>query len=215
MDRKSILEQAAQYVRSFFSSHVNDKLVYHNLYHTEKVVDAVLTIARHYGLDDRDLFVVSMAAWFHDVGYLTGGARDHEQRGAAMAEAFLGGTGTEGPTIGAIKACILATKLPQNPTNLLENIVCDADLFHLGTDEFPSRNKLMRKEAEALQGRKIDKEEWRKSTIHLLESHHYHTEYCQLLLDEKKQENLKKQKMKMKDAGEDPAADPIATLIEE
>jgi predicted metal-dependent HD superfamily phosphohydrolase len=213
MDYKTVLEQAQQYVRSFFGSHVNEKLIYHDLQHTEKVAGAVLTIARHYRLNERDLFVVTVAAWFHDIGYLTGGGTDHEQRGALMAETFLGGTGVDASTIDAIKKCILATKPPQYPTNLLENIVCDADLFHLGTDEFSARNKLMRKEAEALQGRKISKDEWRKGTIRLLETHRYHTDYCQSLLEEKKQANLEELKKKMKDA--DPVVDPIAALLHE
>ena len=213
MDHKSILEQAEHYARSFFGSHVNEKLIYHNLYHTEKVVEASLTIARHYRLNEQDMFVVTIAAWFHDIGYLTGGGLDHEQRGAAMAAAFLEGTGVDASTIEAIKGCILATKLPQSPVSLPEKIVCDADLFHLGTDEFATRNKLMRKEAEALQGREIGKGEWRKGTIRLLEAHRYHTEYCQSLLDEKKQANLMKLKMKINDA--DPVADPIAALLHE
>jgi hypothetical protein len=96
------------------------------------------------------------------------------------------------------------------PANLLEEIVCDADLFHFGTDEFGERNKLLRKEVEALQHKKISKEEWRTGTIRLLESHHFHTDYCQLLLNEKKQEHLDKLKAK------EPAfssSDPIATLL--
>ena len=74
--------------------------------------------------------------------------------------------------------------------SLDEQIVCDADLFHLGTDEFAERNKLLRKEAEALSGGKIGKEDWRRSTIRLLEGHKYYTDYCRDLLGEKQWENL-------------------------
>jgi predicted metal-dependent HD superfamily phosphohydrolase len=207
MDYKSIQEEAQQYVRSYFNAHLNEKLIYHNRYHTEKVVEAATTIARHYRLGERDLFIVTVAAWFHDIGYLKGGGTDHEQKGAVMADAFLAGTGVDAATIDAVKKCILATKLPQSPSNLLEDIVCDADLFHLGTDEFSERNKLMRKEAEAVQGKKIAKDDWRRSTIRLLESHQYHTEYCRSLLDEKKRENLAK--LKLKDV------DPISVLLRE
>jgi hypothetical protein len=105
----------------------------------------------------------------------------------------------------------MATQIPQKPANLLENIVCDADLFHLGTDEFSERNKLMRKEAEAMQNRKISKDEWRKSTIRLLETHQYQTDYCRLLLNETKQENLMKLRMK-----DDPdPRNPISVLLHE
>jgi hypothetical protein len=87
--------------------------------------------------------------------------------------------------------------LPQTAANRLEEIVCDADLFHLGTDDFSEYNKLMRKEVEAKKGISIDKNEWRKSTIRLFESHHYYTDYCQVLLNDKKKENLDKLRAKL------------------
>jgi hypothetical protein len=101
-----------------------------------------------------------------------------------------------------VKGCILATVWPQNPTTFLQQIVCDADLFHLGTPEFGDWNKLVRKEAEQRLGKKIDKAEWRKSTIRLLESHTYQTDYCRDLLDKQKRKNLEKLKEKDQEAEE-------------
>jgi predicted metal-dependent HD superfamily phosphohydrolase len=196
MDYTSILEQVRHYVKSLFDTQVNGKLFYHNLDHTQSVAEKAGMIAQHYQLNDADFFIVNVAAWFHDSGYLTGEMGGHEERGARMAEAFLTGTGVGQAVIGSIRQCILATQLPQRPTVLLDEIVCDADLFHFGTDEFGERNKLMRKEAEAVHHKKFSKEEWRRGTIRLLEGHHYHTDYCKLLLDEKKQENLAKLKAK-------------------
>ena len=190
MDYHLILDQTQQYVRDFFGSHVDEKIIYHDRTHTEQVVKAVRMIAQHYQLSERDFFIVNVAAWFHDAGYYKGGALGHEQRGAEMAISFLTGTGVDAEAIQSVKGCVLATQIPQKPTNLLEDIVCDGDLFHLGTDDFSERNKLMRKEMEAVKGQKISKEDWRKGTIRLLESHHFHTDFCRLLLNEKKQENL-------------------------
>jgi hypothetical protein len=59
----------------------------------------------------------------------------------------------------------------------------------------------MRKEAEALQDKKISKDEWRRTTIRFLESHQYYTDYCRLLLNEQQQENLDKLKEKDPDGG--------------
>lgn len=196
MDYSNILEQAEHYVRNFFDNHVNDKLIYHNRRHTERVVDAAVQIAQHYQLNDAEFFIVKVAAWFHDIGYLTGEGPGHEERGARVAEAFLEGTGVDRGIIESIRKCILATQLPQRAITLVEQIVCDADLYHLGTDDFPERNKLMRKEAEAIHNKKISKEEWRRGTIRLLEGHHYYTDYCRLLLNEKQQENLEKLRAK-------------------
>jgi len=83
----------------------------------------------------------------------------------------------------------------------LEQIVCDADLYHFGTDDFAIGDKQMRKEAEALHHVRINKDEWRNGTIALLENHHYWTEYCKNVLHKKKMQNLDKLKKKAKEAG--------------
>ena len=203
MDYNNILEQAQHYVKSYFDNHVNEKLVYHNIKHTEMVVDAARQIGQHYQLNDADFFTVVVAAWFHDIGYFTGEPAGHEERGAKVAQSYLEGTGVERAVIEAVCRCIIATKLPQRAVVLTEQIVCDADLYHLGTNDFGDRNKLMRKEAEALQDKKISKDEWRKTTIRFLESHQYYTDYCRLLLNEQQQENLNKLKEKDPEAGSD------------
>jgi len=196
MDYRSITEQAQHYVRTYFDTHADDQLIYHNLYHTEQVVKAATQIARHYNLNETDLFIVQVAAWFHDIGYLTGGAAGHEERGAKLVEAYLQGTGVEPAVVDGVRKCILATEIPQRAVSLTEQIVCDADLFHLGTNDFEERNKLMRKEAEAVRHEKISKEDWRKSAIRLLEGHQYYTDYCRLLLGDKQRENLAQLKHK-------------------
>ena len=201
MEYSTILEQAQHYVRSYFDKHVNEKLYYHNLKHTERVVEAATQIAQHYQLNDTDFFTVTIAAWFHDIGYLTGDGKGHEERGARIAQAYLEGTGVERAIIEAVSRCIIATQLPQRAVGLTEQIVCDADLYHLGTEDFGDRNKLMRKEAEAVQDRKISKEEWRRTTIRFLENHQYYTDYCRLLLNEQQLENLNKLKAKEPEAG--------------
>src|SRR5690606_37012723 len=123
--------------------------------------------------------------YFHDIGYCGYGKEGHEERSADIAEAFLKEKMVDAKVIAAIRECILATKMPQTPKNLLEEIVCDADLFHFGSEYFDIRNKLMRQEAEAY-GHTENKEEWRKNTIKLMEGHHYHTEYARNALEQKK-----------------------------
>ncbi|WP_142529155.1 Pycsar system effector family protein [Pedobacter westerhofensis] len=195
MNYLEVLDQVRAHVASLFHAKKDDKLIYHNLLHTEQVVKSVVKIANHYQLSDHDFFVVNAAAWFHDIGYLTS-FEHHEARGAESARQFLNVRGAEPEVTEMVVNCILATKMPQHPVGLLEQIICDADLFHLGGDNFKDRNKLMRREAEACWGKDIDKNDWRLKTISLFESHHYHTEYCQDLLSAKKQLNLQELKDK-------------------
>jgi predicted metal-dependent HD superfamily phosphohydrolase len=186
------LDKVRHHVKSFFGSKEIAQLLYHNLTHTESVVSNAARIADHYQLDDRNFFVVGAAAWFHDTGYYAGEAAGHEQLGAQLAAAFLKEDGIPDDIIEDVKGCILATLVPQKPKNLLQQIVCDADLFHFGTEAFAEKNKLMRKETEIRCNKKIDKAEWRKSTIELMEQHVFQTDYCRELLSRQKKKNLDK-----------------------
>lgn len=86
----------------------------------------------------------------------------------------------------------MATQMPQKPEGLLQQIVCDADLYHLGTDKFPERNKILRKEIEAIKHLEISKQQWREKNIEMLQSHQYHTDYVRLLLGDQYNKNLQK-----------------------
>ncbi|MEP7141728.1 MAG: Pycsar system effector family protein [Ferruginibacter sp.] len=205
MNYELITEQVRQYVTSYFATNTKEQLLYHDITHTESVVAATKQIAGHYGLNEHDLFVVVAAAWFHDMGYCKAGTPVmHEQKGADLADLFFKEKEVDEATVIAIENCVLATKMPQHPVTLQEQIVCDADLFHLGTDDFRKHNKQIRKEYEATRNIHISKEEWRKGTIQLLQSHQYHTDYCKALLNNKKQENLEKLLQKEKDNSMQP-----------
>jgi predicted metal-dependent HD superfamily phosphohydrolase len=208
MNYKDLQLRTEEFVRSYFSSATDERLAYHNMQHTERVVRAAMQIADHYQLVDRDYFIVVSAAWFHDIGYYTNPA-NHEAEGAIKAADFLKQNEVVPDVIAAVEQCILATKMPQTPKNLLEQIVCDADLFHLGTDDFTTTNKIMRKEVESIKGIKISKDQWRSNAIHLLETHQYHTDYARLLLNDKKEKNLEKLRKKAEEPEEIQEKQPL------
>ena len=195
MNYFKLSKEVEEHVVKYFQSHRDSQLPYHNLDHTRGVVKAAMQIADHSQLNERDFFIVITAAWFHDVGYFHG-VENHEKKGAEIAQDFLYRLDVDKETIQTICDCILATTLPQKAQTKLEEIVCDADLFHLGTDDFLEKNKLIRKEMENRKGHSISKNEWRKSTIQFLINHHYYTDYCQLLLNEKKKEHIERLRVK-------------------
>jgi predicted metal-dependent HD superfamily phosphohydrolase len=199
MNYQEQLKQISDYVHSYFIEHANGKFLYHNLGHTKEMVEASKKISDHYKLNEHDNFIVTAAAWFHDTGYLVAEIEVHEMKSAELAENYLVGAGVNIADIMEIKNCILATKLPQRPSTQLENIVCDADLYHLGTDHFKENSKLLKKETEAITGQPIDGTLWRANNIRLLESHEYHTDYCKELLTKVKLEHLEKLKRKQEE----------------
>jgi len=190
MDYNRLIEQVKNYVEDYIQQNKISKFCFHNDVHTFEVVEAASEMSQYYQLDEKDNFIIICAAYFHDLGYLNGGGADHEARGAALSESYLEGHGIPREIQEQVVNCIKATKMPQSPKTLLEQILCDADLFHLGGEQFDSRNKLMRKEMESVTGHSIDKDIWRSQTIELMRTHHYHTEYAKHKLDAIKSMNL-------------------------
>ena len=200
MTLKKELKAVSQYAKSLFGEYHRPDLAYHNLNHTQDVVENAKLIANSYNLSDDEYYMTIAAAWMHDLGYyVNNNAVNHEVESAKLAVDFLKERGFEDHMIEGVRNCILATKLPQTPDTLPEKILCDADLFHLGTDDFTDRQKLLRREMEFFKQAKIDKEIWLNDTFQLMMSHSFHTSYCQTLLNKKKSKNLKKLKEKLEE----------------
>ena len=188
--QEQLLATARNYVTEIFTKQVKTEFVFHNLEHTEDVVEACSYMADHFELSDDDRFTVLLAAWFHDTGYASGEAAGHEERSVSTVTNFLTQQGQEEDLIEKVASCIRATKMPQSPLTLLEKILCDADLYHLAADDYKARNQLLRQEQMYLLKTKIAKKDWRRNNIQFLESHKYFTDYGQQRLEPKKLRNL-------------------------
>ncbi|GEO12083.1 hypothetical protein [Segetibacter aerophilus] len=80
-----------------------------------------------------------------------------------------------GSVLNKIESCICATKFPHKPKTLLEEILCDADTYNLGTEDFIRTDKLLKEE---LGNRKVLTDNWIEKTKQLLLTHKYFTSYC-------------------------------------
>lgn len=185
-----LLSAARTYVTDLYRHKVKPEFVFHNLEHTEDVVEACGHMAAHYQLQEDDRLVLMLSAWLHDIGYSSGSSEGHEEASKQMATHFLQNYQTNDAIIQRVVSCIQATRMPQSPVSLIEKILCDADLYHLSTEDFKARNQLLKQERENLLGHKIDKKEWRKNNIQFLLNHHYFTDYGVQVLTPKKLENL-------------------------
>ena len=171
-------ENIRTYVTSLYQQYEIPELLYHNLAHTEFVVKKTHEIAANYKLDETEIFILSAAAWFHDTGQLFGETKDHEKRSVSIIRDYLKTKEIENKIIDSVEGCIMATKLPHNPATLLEEIICDADTYNLGTKEFLKTDKQLKKEFELRNN--IQKEKWEKISLHFLETHKYFTPYSRL-----------------------------------
>ena len=143
MDTNIIYKKVEDFVTDLFEKYPNNKLVFHNLKHTQTVVQRTKEIAAHYNLSEKEMLVLYVAAWFHDVGHLfMPGLKNHEEKSVEIMERFMKEHDNDKDLIHEIENCILSTKMPRNPLTLVQQIICDADTYHFGTKDFKSTNKL-------------------------------------------------------------------------
>ena len=209
MDSQSLLQETERYVIHFFATRISPAFLFHNIDHTKDVVKAATLLADYYQLPPDDRLVLLLAAWFHDTGYSSGSARWHEKVSREIANEFLQQHQADPATIEKVGNCIMATQWPQCPTNLTEQILCDADLFHLGTDQFDEKNKQLRKELNTLFGKKLSKKEWRERNVLFLQQHRYFTDYARKHLQPAKQQHLQELIDKDKDGNQQEEAPTI------
>jgi predicted metal-dependent HD superfamily phosphohydrolase len=199
-DYLHLIENISKHVISLFNQYKSNDLIYHNLNHTETVVKRTSELAANYSLSDKELFILSAAAWFHDIGQLEGSTKFHEDRSVIIMKKFLEGTGLADEIMDKIENCICATKLPQNPKSLLEEIVCDADTYNLGTDAFLKTDELLKKE---FQLRNMPIDNWEEKTLDLLLNHKYFTSYCHALLNKGREKNIDLVRYRLKEKSDD------------
>lgn len=195
-NKEQLMPAARAYVTELFQKSVDPKFTFHNLHHTQQVVAAATELANHYNLNEDDRLVVLLAAWFHDTGFKSGHPEEHEQESIRLATEFLQQHGADADLVQRVSSCIQATRMPQSPLSQVEKILCDADLYHLGSREFQKMNQQLRQEQEAHYGKQISKRDWRQRNLEFLESHHYFTDYCQQKLEPQKQEWIRQLRKK-------------------
>lgn len=188
-----LIKRARSYAEEIFANAVFEKLTYHNLDHTIEVVEAARVIGEQSGLNDDEMESVLLAAWLHDTGYLNGD-QDHEQAAAAKAKELLTSWGTPYKKVVEVTEAIKATKIPQRPESLISKVICDADLFHLSTEDHLNHSKKLREEWRLARGRDVTDEEWLRSSLEFLQEHRYHTPYGRTVLEGEKKRNIKKLK---------------------
>ena len=192
----NLYKKIEHYVTGLYETLQDDTLAFHNLKHTESVVDRTKEIAGHYHVNEKEMLILYTAAWFHDTGYLFTEPSRHEEMSAEVMRKFMLDHTNDTELINEIEQCIMATKSPRNPTNLLQQIICDADTYNLGSKEFKETNKRVRKECKLKTG-DVNKLDFARSTIKMLEEHQFYTTYCKDLLSVTKELNMKKLKNKI------------------
>lgn len=185
-----ILEQTEQYLTDFFQKKINAEYVFHDFDHTVGVLEAVVEIGALNNLDDRELQLLQLAAWFHDSGY-DKGAEGHEERSCRYAVNFLSKFDLSDQDLDLITRCIMATRLPFKPKDILEETLCDADLSHLGKQSYWDRTGRLRQELLLTRGKMMAEQEWVQFELDFMNNHRYFTAAAEELYNPRKLKHIR------------------------
>lgn len=163
-------------------------LSYHSVSHVNDVLEAAERIATSEHVEDEELILLKTAAVFHDSGFLHG-AQEHERKSCEIAKTYLPDYGYKEAQIEKICGMIMATKIPQTPHNLLEEILADADLDYLGRDDFFTIGNRLYDEL-SMFGIVNTADDWNNLQIRFLENHHYFTKTAIATRKEQKDKHL-------------------------
>ena len=193
------LAAAEKHASEFIQDKVGAEYVFHDLNHTQEVVNSAFEIAQGYEITDRELELILLAAWFHDVGYAEGG-EGHEERGCQQAKSFLKDYNFSEAELKMICGCIMATKIPQAPEDEFQQILADADMAHLGRKSYWERTGRVRQEFLLTREIMMSEPEWIDFEINFMTNHRYHTEFASELYDKRKHKHIRqliKQKLRL------------------
>ena len=178
-----------KFVVDKLTNELPEQLTYHDVTHTLGVLDVCQQYIRRLQIPEHDAYLLRTAALIHDAGYLRQ-FDNHETESVHYAREILPAWNYSEIEIQKIVGMILATKVPQKPHTLLEQIIGDSDLDYLGTKAFYKRSFKLYIE---MVNRKLvsDPVEWDRLQVEFLRVHHYHTSFAKKYREPVKQKYLK------------------------
>jgi HD superfamily phosphodiesterase len=183
-----LFEKLQCFVLSKLKTELPAFLSYHKVEHTIQVLEHAKKLAEPEHVSGNDLVLLCTAALLHDSGFLEG-YYGHEEISCRIAKTILPGFEYATDEIERICELIMATRIPQEPKDLLAQILCDADLYYLGTDEYATDAENLYQEwfhAALIRTR----EEWCEAQIKFLQDHHYFTATAKNELSAAHRQNL-------------------------
>lgn len=187
----NILKISEDYAKNLLKDKLSSAYTYHNLDHTIQVVDKIKILAKEENISPEDTENLLLAGWFHDLGYVDD-ADNHEEESRKIASDFLKQHRFPEERIAKIGELILATDKFYKPKNHLEEIIKDADLYHLASDDYFRICENLRQEIKEVHHQKFSKLKWAELNITFFAKHKFYTKFAKENWQPEKEKNVEK-----------------------
>ncbi|WP_298530790.1 Pycsar system effector family protein [uncultured Algibacter sp.] len=187
---EKLIVEAEKFTTKLLNEELDASFLYHNLTHTQRVVEKAQLLAEQSNLTEVEKNHVTLASWLHDTGY-TKDIKNHEEESVKIAKTFLKEQECPEKDIEIICDLILATKMEYTPKSKLEKIIRDADCSHIGSKTYLEVSELLKKEWELTCNKHLTEAEWLDENIAFLSTkHRFNTTEAALNWDKRKGKNI-------------------------
>lgn len=191
------------FILNKLKAELDEKLYYHSSEHTVNVELAVIKYGELEKLSSHELFLVRTAALFHDSGFLFR-YDDNESLAVELLRHYAPQFGYQETDLQRIEDIIMCTVHGTQPKDLLEAVMCDADLDYLGRMDYHITAAKLFKEMESY-GKKLSNKEKIEMQIDYLENgHQYYTISARNLREPGKRKRIEELREVLSNAEEDP-----------
>ena len=194
------LEKLQKFIFEKLHNKLPHTLYYHSEHHTREVTKYALELGQAENLSAKELLLLQTAAVLHDTGFLIGAA-DHEHESCKIAREYLPQFEYTDDEINEVCKIIMATRLPQTPLDKLSQVLCDADLYYLGTNNYKLYSERLFREMK-YHSPHLTNERWQQIQVDFLEKHEYFTDAAKAKLNTLKRVNFKRVKSKSQEHAE-------------
>lgn len=186
----TLIIEVEKHVVNLLNESLKNTFTYHNLPHTQRVVQKTKELAQAAQLDTTQTDLLIISAWFHDTGYSVG-VENHEEKSVKLVNVFLKKHNVSQEDIDTVSQLILATKMGYKPKNDSEKIIRDADSSHIASKNYKDICELLRKEWELTCDKKLTEPEWLNENINFLTNNHrFYTDFASANWEKQKGKNL-------------------------
>jgi len=190
-DFSLVIEKIHNYVFDLMNNKLDSHHKFHNWEHTQAVVKESDRLAKLCKLGDKDRSLLKIAAYFHDVGHVTC-YTGHEKSSVDIANKYLSQFDFSKQEIDLIGSLILSTKLTKSCSTLMERVLHDADLSHLGKLEMEKQSNKLREEWEYFLNKKYTDKDWLLVQMDFLSNLRFYTKSGKQLFSKKRKSYVEK-----------------------
>jgi predicted metal-dependent HD superfamily phosphohydrolase len=185
-----LVPEAASFVYNLYKEKLPESLTYHTYQHAVEVAGAVNKIGGKTDLNPNEIALVSLAAWFHDTGYLEDYCQ-HLDNSIRIATDYLQSKGVPSAEISDVEGLIRFIHSGRDPESELEQILNDANLVHAGSKNFQERSTNLRLEWERAQNCTLSDAEWAERQLQFLTGVRYTTAHARKKYEKRRIKNLR------------------------